>query len=136
MAPKAGFQVANPGDEAAVCEVRVTHYREMKGKDEMNIRRWVMQVAKPDGTPSAPKDAAITETDLGDVKLTVVQLDGAIGASMRGGGSATPGQRLVAAIVDHPKGPHFVKITGPVKAMEGHKAAINASLRSAKVAEG
>jgi hypothetical protein len=40
---------------------------------------------------------------------------------------------MIAAIVDHPKGPHFVKATGGIPSMKQAEEAIFAFLKSAKV---
>ena len=39
---------------------------------------------------------------------------------------------MIAAIVDHPQGPHFVKITGGVATMKRWEESIDAFLKSAQ----
>jgi len=132
MGPVAVFKIpkSDPGGEDGA--VRITHYPNMKGKDkdEMNIERWIGQVAKADGTPSARSDAKITTTEIGPVRLTVVDLSGSVKMTMRD--AAKPDQRMIAAIVDHPQGPHFVVTAGPTAAMEKWAPQIDAFLKSAK----
>jgi len=47
--------------------------------------------------------------------------------------SSKPNQKMIAAIVNHPKGPHYVVSTGPTASMEKWAAQIDAFLKSAKV---
>jgi len=120
----------DPGGEDGV--VRITHNPNMKGKDkdEVSIDRWISQVAKPDGSPMTRTDTKITTAALGAVRLTVVDMTGSVKMTMRD--SAKSNQRMIAAIVDHPQGPHFVVTAGPVASMEKWAAQIDAFLKSAK----
>jgi hypothetical protein len=132
MGPVAVFKIpkANGGDDGAV---RITHYPNMKGKemDERNIDRWVGQVTKPDGSPMTRADAKVTTAEVGAVRLTIVDMTGAVKMTMRD--AAKPNHRMIAAIVDHPKGPHFVVAGGPTASMEKWAKDIDAFLKSAKV---
>ncbi len=132
MAPVAVYKIPRSDPAGDDGSVRITHYPNMKGKemDDRNIDRWVGQVAKPDGQPAARSDAKITTTEIGPVKLTLVDMSGSIKATMRD--SAKPDYRMIAAIVDHPQGPHFVVTTGPAASMEKWSAQIDAFLKSAK----
>jgi hypothetical protein len=139
MGPKAIYRIpkldaAGPVDRlAGDGMVRITHYPNMKGKDkdDMNIDRWLGQVSKPDGKPLTRADAKITTTEAGPVRLTVVDMSGSAKLTMKD--TATPNQRMIAAIVDHPQGPHFVVAVGPAPSMEKWAAQIDAFLKSAKV---
>ena len=129
MAPKAAFRIPDTGGHLEDCIVRVSHYPAMKGKDELNIRRWIGQVARPDGSRATRDDATVTVTESGDVRLTVVDVTGSVRLTMRA--EPTPNRRLIAAIVDHPQGPHFVRVSGDVQSMEQARPAIDAFLGSA-----
>lgn len=131
MAPKAVYQIppAKAGEEHGV--VRITHFPEMKGKDDLNIDRWVGQVAKADGTPSTRADAKIEKTETGNIRLTTVDVSGGVKMTMRD--MAKPDHRMIAAIVDHPKGPHFIVAAGPVASMKTWEADILKFLKSAEV---
>lgn len=139
MGPKAIYRIpkldaAGPVDQLAEDGmVRITHFPNMKGKDkdDMNIDRWLGQVSKPDGQPLTRSDAKITITEVGPVRLTVVDMSGSAKMTMRD--TAKPNQRMIAAIVDHPQGPHFVVSAGPAASMEKWAAQIDAFLKSAKV---
>jgi hypothetical protein len=134
FAAKAAFRI--PGTEAdEQCMVRITHYPSMKGKDGMNIDRWASQFRGTDGKPLTQKSGIITKRDIADgkIRLTMAQFDGSMASGMSGTGSLRPDQRLVAAIVDHARGPHFVKITGRVAAMKKASESINAFLLTANI---
>ena len=132
MGPKAVFKIPKTDPNGEDGTVRITHFANMKGKDkdDMNIDRWIGQVGKPDGQPSTRSDAKITTTEIGSVKLTVVDLSGSVKLTARD--TAKPNQRMIAAIVDHPQGPHFVVSAGPAASMEKWVVQIDAFLKSAK----
>jgi hypothetical protein len=131
MGPVAVYKIpkANGGDEGTV---RITHYPNMKGKemDDRNIDRWLGQVTKPDGSPMTRADAKITTSQVGPVRLTTVDMSGSVKMTM--GDAAKPNYRMIATIVDHPQGPHFVVTGGPATSMEKWAAQIEGFLKSAK----
>lgn len=131
MAPVAVFKIPK-GDGADDGMVRITHYPNMKGKDmdDRNIDRWVGQVTKPDGSPMTRADAKISTSEAGGVKITTVDITGSVKMTMRD--SAKGGHRMIAAILDHPKGPHFVVTAGPTASMDKWAAQIETFLKSAK----
>lgn len=133
MGPKAIYRIPKLDAAGEDGMVRITHFPNMKGKDkdDMNIDRWLGQVTKPDGQPLTRSDAKITTTEVGPVRLTVVDMSGSAKMTMRD--TAKPNQRMIAAIVDHPQGPHFVVTAGPAASMEKWAAQIDAFLKSAKV---
>lgn len=131
MAPKAVYTIPAQKSGEDEGSVRITHYPEMKGKDDINIERWVGQVAKADGAPSTRADAKIEKTETGHIRLTTIDLMGSVKMTMKD--SAKPDHRMIAAIVDHPKGPHFVVATGPAASMKIWSTDILSFLKSAKV---
>jgi len=134
MGPVAVYTLPSEPGETEPCSVRITHYPNMKGKDDVNIDRWVGQVTCEGGRPCKKEDAKIEVRELGPVRVTVVDLSGAVSAGMGTTAPPTPNQRLITAIVDHPAGPHFVKALGATEAMKRHEAAIREFLGSAKTA--
>jgi hypothetical protein len=129
MGPVAVFKIKA---DAGECEVRITHYESMKGKDDMNINRWLGMVVMADGQPYTREKAQIKSDTVGDVKLTVVDLPGTVNASMGGPEAAIPDGRMIAAIIDHSRGPHYVRVYGPAKSMTAIEADVQAFLKSAK----
>jgi len=131
FAAKAAFSLPKAdGDDEGV-SVRITQYPEMKGKDDLNVSRWLAQVRRPDGTPYTKENAHIRVTESGNIRLTVVDLAGSISTDMMGGGEAKPNQRMIAAIIDHPKGPHMIKATGDAASIAKWEASIDAFLKGA-----
>lgn len=133
MGPKAVFSITSVKFPEVQCTVRITYFPGMKGMDDANIDRWLAQVRSADGSPSTRDDAKITRSELGNVRLTMVDVTGAVSQSMTGHGANKSGQRLIATIVDHPSGPHFVKVSGPADAMADAVEGIETFLKSAKV---
>jgi len=108
MSAKAVLQIPNENGKPG--SVRITHYPRMRGMNEQNILRWLAQASKPDGSPMSRDDAKITSTAVEELQLTTVDIAGTIKATMREAGR--PDQRMIATIIDHPKGPHFVVVVG------------------------
>lgn len=133
MGPKAIYRLAKVESDEEDASVRITYFPGMKGKDDLNIERWVAQVRRPDGTTSTKEDAEIVVEQIGDVRLTIVDITGSVVTGMGVTGPTEPNQRLIAAIVDHPEGPHYVKATGGIATMEKWAPSVYAFLKSAKV---
>lgn len=131
MSPKAVYRLPKQGSDEEDGMVRVTHFPGMKGKDEMNIDRWLGQVVKNDDSTITREDATITRSQNNGVKLTVVDVKGTVRVTMRS--AAKPNSRMIAAIIDHPQGPHFVVIVGGLETMSRWEDSIHAYLQSATV---
>jgi len=132
MAPKAVFKLAGVEGDAVGCSVRITHFPGMKGMDRQNVDRWISQVRQPDGSPSTRDHAKVTTKENGNVRLTIVDITGSVNTSMDGQGGGKPNHRQIAAIVDHPKGPHFVKASGSADSMKKWESSIHTFIESAK----
>lgn len=131
MAPKAVFQLPVGEGEQEAGVVRITHYPEMKGKDDLNIDRWLAQVTQPDGKPSTREKAKIENIEAGGAKLTIVDLRGDVKLTMRD--KPRPGYRMIGAIVNHPQGPHFIVAAATIEQMEKTQEQVMAFLKSIKV---
>jgi len=131
MAPKAVFSLPAAGGSAEPASVRITRFTKMKGMDEANIARWIGQARKPDGSPMTRADAKIDKKEIGNVHLTTVDIRGTIQATMRA--APKPGSRMIATIIDHPQGPHFVTIVGDEKTISQWEPSINSFLASVKL---
>lgn len=128
--PVAVFNLSAVEGDAEGPQVRITHYPAMKGKDDMNLQRWLGQVTKEDGSSYSMDEAQLMVEEMGNVRLKVIDLSGNVKATMRD--TPRPDNRMIAAIVDHPKGPHFVVAFGPRKSMEHWAGSIKLFLASAK----
>src|SRR5207253_6486247 len=86
------------------------------GGVDANVKRWVTQFQKADGS-SAEKDAKTKQEKIAGFSVTLVDIKGTFagGGPMMGPSTPKPGYRLLGAIVTGPEGDVFFKLTGPEK---------------------
>lgn len=87
------------------------------GSVQANLDRWVGQMTQPDGKPSSSV-AKTLNFDVHALKVTMVDVAGTYTAEMTPGATEhfnKPGFRQIAAVVETPGGPYFVKFLGPSK---------------------
>ncbi len=128
---KAAFQLLGGAGDDAGCSVRVTHSPGMKGKNDLNIQRWLSQVKQADGSTSTRDNAEVSTVARDDVTMTLLDVTGVVNTSMDGTGAGQTDFRLIAAILDHPNGPHFIKISGDSVSMAKWADSISTFLKSA-----
>jgi hypothetical protein len=88
------------------------------GADD-NVKRWIDQFQKADGT-SAAKDAEVKKEKIAGLPETTVDVNGIYnGASMMGPPTSKPGYRLLGAIVEGPGGNVYFKLAGPENPVSG-----------------
>ncbi len=97
-------------------ELAVFYFGESSGGGvDANVKRWVDQFQKADGS-SAAKDAKVKKEKIAGLPATAVEVNGTyMGGSMMGPSAPKPGYRLLGAIVEGPGGNVFFKLTGPEK---------------------
>jgi hypothetical protein len=121
-----------PGD-GEDAELIVYYFGGSGGSVDANLDRWMGQMEQPDGRPS--KAAAKTSSStINGMKVTVLDVAGRyIAETAPGSGTRLnkPGYRMKAAVVETPKGPYFVKLTGPAKTIERWGTAFDAFLKTA-----
>lgn len=107
------------------------------GTVDANIDRWVGQMQQPDG--SASKDKARRETlTINGLKVTTVDVAGTYVAEVRPGATERhnkPGFRLRAAVIETPRGPYYIKMTGPAKTMAAADAGFRGFVASVRLAQ-
>ena len=108
--PMRKAQLKVPGakaDEAA--DVTFFHFGPNSGGDvQSNAQRWVNQFHSPEGT------AKIENKEIGGAKVTLVTTEGTFTSGMPGGPTTTlENYALLGAIIEHPEGNVFIKMTGP-----------------------
>jgi hypothetical protein len=84
------------------------------GSAQDNIERWVGQFSNPDGSPVS--NAKRSSTRASDFNVTRIDVAGEYAGGMGAAGQPGPAksdQRLIAAIVDTPEGPYYMKFLGP-----------------------
>lgn len=130
LSRKAQFRLPKADNDAEDALVAITHFPGMKGMDEANLRRWYAMFRQPDGRPTV---AVVRKAvyQVGQVSVTLVDIPGTMQTGRRMGGRSEPKEnyRMLAAIVDHAKGPHFVKVTGPADVIERWKPSVVAFLK-------
>jgi len=135
--PASGMRIAEyvipraPGD-AEDAELIVYYFGTGAGTIDANIDRWIGQIQQPDG--SATKDKARRTTQsVNGLKVTLVDAEGTYVAEVRPGSTERhnkPGFRLRAAVVETPRGPYYLKMTGPAKTIGAADAGFTAFVGS------
>ena len=103
-----------PGDQEDA-EIIVYYFGGTGGSIAANVDRWIGQMQQPDGTASKDKARREARTVNG-LKVSLVDVSGTYVAEVRPGAADRhnkPNFRLRAAVVETPRGPYFIKMTGP-----------------------
>ncbi len=114
-----------PGDSEDA-DVIVYYFGGGGGSVEANLQRWASQF-------QSTKDPVRTTTTVNGLKLTSLDVTGTYVAEMRPGSTEhynKPGYRMRATVVETPKGPYFIKLTGPAKTVDSAGTAFDQFLRS------
>lgn len=109
------------------------------GPVQMNIDRWRGQFTTADGQP-LPDSAVQTGTlEVNGLKVTTVEIHGRYAASpmMPGAGPAQPkdNYRMLAAIIETPRGMFFFKGLGPDATMRAQREAFRKMLQTLRLAD-
>ena len=121
-----------PGD-AEDGEVILYFFGPMAGSVDANVQRWIGQFQQPAG---APADGNRTSFNVGELKVTTVDVSGTYVAEVTPGSSQRhnkPNFRMRAAVVETPKGPYFVKFTGPAATVAGAGTSFDDFIKSLRV---
>jgi hypothetical protein len=108
----AEYTIAAP-DGSVGAEVVVYFFGQGQGGAvEPNLARWRGQFSTPDGSPVREK---ITRDSTGPFPVTIAEYTGTYARGIGAGdpSQAKPGQTLVAAIVETPRGTMFAQLFGP-----------------------
>ena len=129
----AEFTLAKAPGDAEDATVIVYFFGGQGGSVQANMDRWIGQMAQPGGKPS--KDVANTSTmqTATGLKVSLVDVSGTYVAEVTPGSTERlnkPGFRQIAAVVETPEGPYFVKLTGPAGTVAKWKETLDAFLRS------
>jgi hypothetical protein len=126
----AEFVVPRAQGDAEDGEVIVYFFGGTGGSVDANVQRWIGQFQQPQG---APADGKRTTFAVGDLKVTTVDVSGTYVAEVRPGSAERhnkPNFRMRAAVVETPRGPYFVKFTGPAKTVAAASSAFDGFIRS------
>lgn len=102
------------------------------GSVQANVERWISQMEQPDGSSSEPKAKQEILT-VNQLKIATIDLTGTYIAETAPGSSVRhnkPNFRLRAAVIETPKGTHYVKLVGPSKTVSRWDKAFNDYMQS------
>jgi hypothetical protein len=122
----AEFVVPKVSGDSEDGEVIVYYFGGGGGSVEANLQRWTSQF-------QSTKDPVRTTATVNGLMLTSLDVSGTYVAEMRPGSSEhynKLGYRMRATVVETPKGPYFIKLTGPGKTVDSAGAAFDQFLRS------
>ena len=109
----AEFIVPRTSGDTEDADVVIFYFGGTGGSVEANIERWVGQFQQPPGASGKGERASF---NVGNLKVTTVDVAGTYVAETRPGSGTRlnkPGFRMRAAVVETPRGPYFIKLTGP-----------------------
>ena len=122
----AEFVVGKAAGDSEDGELIVYYFGGTGGTVEANLQRWASQFQS--GT-----DPIRTTATVNGLKLTSLDVSGTYVAEVRPGATERhnkPGFRMRATVVETPKGPYFIKLTGPAATIAGASAAFEQFLNS------
>ena len=122
----AEFVVPKAAGDSEDGELIVYYFGGTGGTVEANLQRWSSQF-QPASEPVR------TTATVHGLPLTSLDVSGTYVAEVRPGATERhnkPGFRMRATVVETPKGPYFIKLTGPAATIAGASAAFDEFLRS------
>ena len=122
----AEFVVPKASGDTEDGELIVYYFGGTGGTVEANLQRWASQFQS--GT-----DPIRTTATVNWLRLTSLDVSGTYVAEVRPGATERhnkPGFRMRATVVETPKGPYFIKLTGPAATINGAGAAFDQFLKS------
>ena len=122
----AEFVVPRASGDAEDGELIVYYFGGTGGTVEANLQRWSSQF-------QPASDPVRTTAKVHGLALTSLDVSGTYVAEVRPGATerhSKPGFRMRATVVETPKGPYFIKFTGPAATIAGASAAFDEFLRS------
>lgn len=112
-------------------EVVVFYFGEGQGGSvEANLDRWYGQFEQPDGG-STRERAKVTKSRSGALTVTRADVQGTYAAPVRPGAAERhnePDYRMIAAVVEGPSGPWFIRFLGPAKEVAAGETSFDAFL--------
>lgn len=122
----AEFVVPKATGDAEDGELIVYYFGGTGGSVEANLQRWASQF-------QTTRDPIRTSSVVNGLKLTSLDVSGTYVAEVRPGSTERhnkPAFRMRATVVETPKGPYFVKLTGPAATIDQAGGAFDQFLQS------
>ena len=115
----------------AKSEIVVFYFGEGQGGSiEANVERWYGQFQQPNGG-STRERAKVTKSKADELSITRVDVEGTYAAPIRPGAAERhnePDYRMIAAVVEGPSGPWFIRFLGPAKEVSAGETSFDAFL--------
>ena len=129
----ADFTLPKVAGDAEDATATVYFFGGTGGSVQANLDRWIGQMTQPNGGPSKDNAKTTTLASTTGLKITLVDVSGTYVAEVTPGSAERfnkPGFRQLAAVIETPSGPHFVKVVGPAKTVAKWEASVTAFLKS------
>jgi hypothetical protein len=135
--PSSGMRRLQYRLPASAGDAEVAVFADIGGTPEQNISRWISQFTTEDGG-SVADEAKVTQEEIGGFNVTILDVEGTYGGAMSApmagqGGGASPGYRMLAAVIDTGSGPWFVKLTGLKGSVAEWEDSFHEFVKSAKL---
>ncbi|WP_420042679.1 hypothetical protein [Cystobacter fuscus] len=131
----ATYRIAPAKGDTEPAELAVFYFGQGQGGAvDANVKRWVGQFQKADGTALTDKDVRTKKETLNGLAVTTVDVKGTYtgGGPMMGPSSPKAGSRLLGIIVEGPEGPLFFKLTGTERTVAGAEKGFRKLVESVK----
>jgi hypothetical protein len=105
----------------------------MGGNAQANIDRWIGQFSQPDGKSSKGASKTSMGSTNSGLKISSVDVSGTYVAEVTPGATEhfnKPGWRQIAALIETPGGPYFVKVVGPAATLAKWESSVTAFIKS------
>lgn len=122
----AEFVVPRVAGDSEDGELIVYYFGGSGGSVEANLERWTKQF-------QTTKEPVRTTTSVNGLKLANLSVSGTYVAEVRPGASERhnkPGFQMRATVVETPRGPYFIKLTGPSATIDKAGSAFDQFLKS------
>jgi len=131
----AEFTLPRAAGDAEDAILIVYYFGGQGGGVDANMQRWIGQMQQANGQPSSAS-ARKESRKVNGLAVTLVDVSGTYVAEMSPGAANRinkPHFRLRAGVVETPKGPYFIKLTGPEKTVTKWDRAFDQFVSSFKV---
>lgn len=108
------------------------------GTVQANVDRWRGQFSTPDGQPIPDQAFLCQSLEANDLRITLVDIVGRYQPDAMMPGAAGPPKenyRMLAAVVETPDGPWYLKVVGPTATVSRHRPAFLRLLHSLRLEE-
>jgi hypothetical protein len=131
----ATYRIAPTKGDTDAAELAIFYFGSGQGGAvDANVKRWLGQFQKADGSPVTEKDSRPKKDTFNGLPVTTVDVKGTYtgGGPMMGPSTPKSGYRLLGGIVEGPEGAIFFKLTGPERTVASAEKGFRKMLESVK----